>query len=199
MFRDSRINLIFEGSSEIMRLILAREALDPHLKIAGDVLNSRAPWGKRIKAAVKSGLHYAWWYPKQWLPVFRADVPGLASELAPYIRYVRRASKRLARTLFHSMLRHGPGLDKQQLLLASLTEIGTELFVIASTAFKINSKLKIKGKNGRYFHMMQAVFDISKQKIENNFDDIRCNPDQRNYKFARKVLDGTYKDLESVY
>ena len=198
MFRDARINLIFEGSSEIMRLILAREALDPHLKIAGDVLNSKAPLCKRIKAAVRSGLHYATWYPKQWLPVLSANVPGLASELSPYIRYVRRTSKKLARTLFHSMLRHGPGLDKQQLLLARLTEIGTELFVISATAFKVNSKLQLKGKNGRYYDMMDTVFNISKQKITQLFNDIKKNPDKDNYKFARKVIDGKYQDLEIV-
>jgi hypothetical protein len=184
MFRDCRINLIFEGSSEIMRLILAREALDPHLKIAGDVVNSRAPIKKRLKAAVRAGLHYAWWYPKQWLPNL---------SLNKYHRYVKNASKKLARTLFHSMLRHGPGLDKQQLLLGRITEIGTELFIIMAAVLKAEST-----KDNTDKALADAVFRNGKIKVKEKFAAIRNNNDQRNYKLGRKVLDGDYKKIERV-
>ena len=184
MFRDCRINLIFEGSSEIMRLILAREALDPHLKIAGDVLNSKVPIMKRLKAAVRAGLHYAWWYPKQWLPNLSTN---------KYHRFVKNKSKRLARTLFHSMLRYGPGLDKQQLLLGRITEIGTELFIIMAAVLKAESS-----GYGRDRELADAVFRNGKVKIKQKFASISNNTDQFNYKLGRKVLDGVHKKVERV-
>ena len=189
MFRDARINLIFEGSSEIMRLILAREALDPHLKVAGDVLNTRVPMVKRLKAAVKAGFHYAWWYPKQWLPVFRAGVPNLTSELSSYVRYVKRRSKKLARTLFHCMLRHGPGLDKQQLTLSRLTEIGSELYVITSAVLKADMMIKNNEDAKKVLQVVDNVFINSKEKIEINFGNIWFNNDKKNYKYGRKILE----------
>jgi alkylation response protein AidB-like acyl-CoA dehydrogenase len=195
--RDCRINMIFEGSSEIMRLLLAREALDPHLKAAGAVLDSRLPIGVRLKAAIGAGLHYALWYPKQWLPTFNSGPSGLNGSLRKYLRYVSRTSKKLSRKLFHSMAIYGPGLDKQHKLLGRLTEIGTELFVISACAIRIDSMIKDNPeKKAEYLELMDVVFNESKIRIKNNFYSMSNNNDKKNYSFAKKILGGTFKFLE---
>ena len=195
--RDCRINLIFEGSSEIMRLLLAREALDPHLKVAGAVLNSRLPIMVRLKAALGAGLFYAKWYPRQWLPSLGGTPSGLDGSLKKYLRYVSRTSKKLSKKLFHSMARYGPGLDKQQLLLARLVEIGTELFVISACTLRIDSMIKNEtAPREDLLQLMDVVFGESKVRIKNNFSSMRNNNDKGNYSLARKILDGTFKFLE---
>src|SRR5881628_3589503 len=95
--RDCRINTIFEGSSEIMRLFIAREALDPHLKVSGAALNSQLPLAERLKAAFKAGMFYAGWYPRQFLPLGAGNLRGAHPKLAGHLRYASRSSRRLAR------------------------------------------------------------------------------------------------------
>src|ERR1700736_3058635 len=141
--RDCRINMIFEGSSEIMRLFIAREALDPHLKVSGAIFNTQLPMSKRASAVFTSGKFYAGWYPRQWLPAAVGDLDKLHADLRPHIRYAARTSKRLARGLFHAMARFGPKLEREQLLLSRFVGIATELFAISASCsfaqFKIDS------------------------------------------------------------
>ena len=91
--RDCRINMIFEGSSEIMRLFIAREALDPHLKVGGAIFNTQLPTSERAKAIFKSGKFYASWYPKQWMGGSAGDLDKLHADLRPHVRYAARSEQ----------------------------------------------------------------------------------------------------------
>ena len=167
--RDARINTIFEGSSEIMRLFIAREALDPHLKIGAPVLNTTLPIRTRFQAALRAGWYYARWYPRQWMP----HPFGKTSAL----RLVDRLSRKLARSLFHSMLRHGPKLDRQQVLLGRYVDIATELFAITA----VNAR-------GGEPELAKLFTESARLRIAELFRAIRNNTDARGYKLAQRVL-----------
>src|SRR5262249_33013157 len=186
--RDCRINTIFEGSSEIMRLFIAREALDPHLKVSGAVLNSRLPMPKRMGAALKAGLFYARWYPQQWLPVLR--VRRHSSRLThSYPRYAARASRKLARSLFHAMLRNGPKLERQQILLGRFVEIATEVFAMTATCLRAEQLIKSdSSEKERLVPLVHYFCQASRLRIEEKFRGLHRNADRAGYKLAQQVL-----------
>src|SRR5437660_12746075 len=88
--RDCRVNTIFEGSSEIMRLFIAREALDPHLKVGGAIFNTQLPMSDRAKAILSSGKFYAGWYPRQWLRNGAGKIDNLHGTLRGHVNYAAR-------------------------------------------------------------------------------------------------------------
>jgi hypothetical protein len=194
--RDSRINTIFEGSSEIMRLFIAREALDPHLKRSAAVFNSKLSLSERLRAAAKAAMFYAGWYPKQWLPLESFKVQGSeATVLIRHLRYAARTSRRLARTLFHAMLRHGPKLERQQLLLGRFVDIGTELFAITATCLRAERLMQSETTDAHgkeLLHLADYFCRASRLRIEDTFRAVRRNADREGYRLAQEVLAGSH-------
>ena len=81
VLRDLRINRIFEGSTEIMHLMIAREAVDAHLAAAGDLAIADAGVQHKAKAAAKASGFYAKWLPQ--LAVGKGTVPTCVRRVRP--------------------------------------------------------------------------------------------------------------------
>ncbi|HVT74072.1 MAG TPA: acyl-CoA dehydrogenase family protein [Lacunisphaera sp.] len=196
MMRDNRVSMIFEGSSEIMRLFIMREALDPHLKIAGIALNSERPWGERLASAFKAAGFYLWWYPRQWLPFGGRAPADLHPHLAAYLSEVAALSRRLARTLFHQMVKFGPKLEKRQVLLGRIADIGTDLFAIAAAAVFAQKLLREGEAEGRVFMLMDDFHAQAMMRIRQNFSAVARNADQHGYDLAQQVIAGEHQWVE---
>jgi alkylation response protein AidB-like acyl-CoA dehydrogenase len=195
--RDCRINMIFEGSSEIMRLFIAREALDPHLKVGGAIFNTQLPTSERAKAVLKSGKFYASWYPKQWTGGSAGDLEKLHADLRPHVRYAAGASKRLARSLFHAMARFGPKLDREQLLLSRFVGAATELFAISATCAFAQHKIE-QGEPANEIISVAGYFCRSaKMRIDHHFAGTAENADLLGYTLTQELMAGKHQELRS--
>ena len=193
--RDCRVNTIFEGSSEIMRLFIAREALDPHLKVGGAIFNTQLPTSERAKAVFSSGKFYAGWYPRQWMPSGAGRIDNLHETLTGYINYAARTSKRLARGLFHAMARFGPKLDREQLLLSRFVGIATDLFAISATCSYAQWLLN-QGKPADEILSVADYFCRSaRMRIDHHFAGTARNADKQGYDLVQDLLAGKHELL----
>ncbi len=198
MLRDARINLIIEGTSEIMRLFIAREAVDRHMKLAYDLFRPGTTLGAKFSTLLKAGAFYAVWYPGTLLKTLLAWVTpsGLPGPLGRHERFVRRSTPALARAVFHSMLRFGPGLEKRQRTLGRLVDIGTDLFAMAASLARADSLVNANPADRSALAPADVFCEEARRRVCANFRALWMNDDRDEYKLAQDVLAGKLAWLE---
>ncbi|MFI9076131.1 acyl-CoA dehydrogenase family protein [Streptomyces sioyaensis] len=197
LLRDMRINRIFEGSTEIMHLLIAREAVDAHLSVAGDLIDPDKTLADKGRAAAKAGGFYARWLPK--LVAGPGQLPRTYQEfgmLAGHLRYVERTSRKLARSTFYAMSRWQGKMETKQGFLGRIVDIGAELFAMSAACVRAEY-LRETDDHGREAQQLADVFcRQARIRIEELFGRLWTNTDELDRKVVSGVLDGNYTWLE---
>ena len=200
ILRDLRINRIFEGSTEIMHLLIAREAVDAHLSVAGDLIDPDKSFSDKAKAGANAGVFYAKWLPKLvagpgQLPRSYGDF-NRHVDLSPHLRYVERNARKLARSTFYAMSRWQGRMETKQGFLGRIVDIGAELFAMSAACVRAEH-LRLTGQHGREAYQLADAFcRQSRIRVDELFGRLWSNTDDLDRKVVKGVLAGTYEWLE---
>jgi hypothetical protein len=200
ILRDLRINRIFEGSTEIMHLLIAREAVDAHLSVAGDLIDPDTSLGDKARAGANAGVFYARWLPR--LVAGPGQLPTSYGEfrhgvdLSPHLRYVERTARKLARSTFYAMSRWQGRMETKQGFLGRIVDIGAELFAMSAACVRAEL-LRSRGDHGREAYQLADAFcRQARIRVEELFGRLWTNTDDLDRKVVKGVLSGTYAWLE---
>lgn len=197
IMRDCRINMILEGSTEIMKLFLAREAMDPHLKRIGVLLKKEISFANKAKAFFKILGHYATWYPKQLFQGLASGSYKEMGELENQFQFIEKYSHKLARTLFFYMAKYQQKLESRQHILGRMMEIGTDLFAMGAACAYAQCLVKQKPEDRSPLDLANFFCVMAKRRIHEQFSSLSDNDDRESNALAKKVLNGDFKWLET--
>lgn len=198
MARDIRVHRICEGTSEVMRLLLAREAFDPHLRVAGELIDPDTRGRVRLAALARAARFYVGWYPARWLGWSQFPRYAEFGSLARHLRYVDRAARELARHSWHGMLVHGARLQQKQAFLFRLVDVAVELLAIAACCARAQAMRQAGAEDAARARQLADLFSRgSRREVRRLFRELWANDDALRYQVGVAVMEGRHAWLEA--
>lgn len=195
--RDGRINLIFEGSSEIMHLFMAREAVDRHLQISGALIDPKVPASRKLALLPKVGWFYATWYLGLWLRGLLPRRHRGFGPLARHLRFVERSSRKLAREIFHAMVVFRAAAERRQAYLFRVVDVANELFAMAASVSRAEALRRAGRPEAAQASRLADHFCLAaRRRVGALLDALWSNDDAAAYRMGRAVLAGEHAWLE---
>lgn len=193
LLRDCRINRIFEGTNEVLRLFIALSAMN-------DV-------GQELKE-LSSGLKGVFDDPIKGFGVLSAYAIKRASlatgvgrkkgaftklddSLKEYSELFEDATRDLAAATDRILRKHGKNIIGKQFASKRLADIMTDLFVLACVLSRVNASIRDNGadKAKREIEILHAFAFQAKNRIKTNFARIDDNEDETIKSLADHAVD----------
>ena len=160
------------------------------------LLSSRTSVMEKLRAFVAAGIYYAAWYPKQWLPSLPLKTIGsLPASLTGHMHYVQSTSRKLARHMFHQMIRHQKRLEAKQSILNRIVDIGSDLFAMATVCSYAASLAKEDRRNA--VELADLFCHQAKTRIEDNFRESGSNSDHKCIAVSKMLMAQEFGWLET--
>ncbi|MUM30171.1 acyl-CoA dehydrogenase domain-containing protein, partial [Mycolicibacterium sp. CBMA 295] len=148
---------------------------------------------RKARAAAHAGKFYARWLPT--LVTGKGQLPTSFTEFGPlaeHLRYVERASRKLARSTFYAMSRWQGKLEHKQRFLGRIVDIGAELFAMTAACVRARRE----GSAEAAMELADAFCRQARVRADRLFAQLWDNSDDSDRTLARGVLSGRYAWLE---
>jgi hypothetical protein len=194
MLRDARINLVWEGTSEILRVWMAREALAPYIERGLAFL--QGPPSTRVAAP----FYFARMAARGMIPfrILGAAGEELRGAQGHWLRYIEAAARRLTRATLGATIRHRQQLHHKQLLLQSLVNESLSLLPMAATLWYA-AQPEIRTKPGiaeLCDHLCQEMAGRLPSQAASGQSRRDHGKDSRVYALSKQLMQGQYAWLE---
>lgn len=179
--RDCRINRIFEGTNEILRLFIALSGLkEPGEALKGVAKSLQGIFNDPIKGfGVLSD--YASRKVGQFTTLGRPRMQGVSPQLRTEVRILEQGVLKLGEAVESMLRRHGKSIIGQQLVTKRLADIATDLFVGMCVLSRVSSYISEKGEGGATaeIELAKIYTQMARVRITNNFRGLFSNADKQ--------------------
>lgn len=188
--RDSRINRIFEGTNEILRLYVGLSGL----KEPGEALADVAKGLKGIFNDPIKGFgvlsEYATKKVGQLTPLGRERFSGISGALQSETFVLEQGVAKFAQAVEHSLSRYRKGIIEQQLVTKRLADVAIDLFVGMCVLSRVSSILGEKGEGNCQdeLHIARLFSNHARVRIGNNLKALARNADSDSLALADSII-----------